>query len=66
LGVFQVIFREPAGCPPGAEAVIEQKADHVGLGEQLGNGRQFPCADFYLRFIDALFVIGLPELVHPA
>ena len=55
-----------AARPPGAERVLEQEADHVVLGEELGHRRQVGAADLVAGLVDLLLALGLPELVDPA
>ena len=55
--------------PPRPEGVVEEELDHVILGKELGDGREFGGADFkprFLCFVDLLFALGLPELIGPA
>lgn len=66
LGGAQVVLAQAPGGPPGAEAAVEQKGDHVGLGEELGDGGQLVGADRDLGAVDLVFPLGLPELEHPA
>ena len=54
-----------AGCPPGAEGVLEQEPDHVVLGEQLGHRPQVGAADLALGGVDLVLLVLLPELVDP-
>ena len=55
-----------AGCPPGAEGVLQQEPDHVVLGEQLGDRAEVGAADLALGGVDLVLLVLLPELVHPA
>ena len=55
-----------AAGPPRAERVLEQEADHVVLGEELGHRREVGAADLATGVIDFLLPLGLPELVDPA
>lgn len=43
-----------------------RKPDHVRLGEELGDGRQLPCADLDLGGVHLILLLGLPELIDPA
>src|SRR4051794_10309063 len=52
--------------PPSAESVLEQKADHVRLGEELCNGREVSAADLPPAVVDLLFLLALPVLIDPA
>ena len=52
--------------PPCAKRVVQQEEDHVVLGEELCDSRQFVCADLDLRLVDLVFLVRLPELVDPA
>ena len=45
---------------------MQQKLHHVGLGEELGDGRQLIGPDLDLGAVDLILLPGLPELVHPA
>ena len=54
------------GRPPRAERVLEQEADHVVLGEELGHRRDVGAADLALGGVDLLLLLRLPELVDPA
>lgn len=64
-GVLEIGVAEPSCRPPGSQGIVEQKADHVGLSEKLGDGRQFPCANLDLGGVDFVFFLGLPELIDP-
>ena len=55
-----------AARPPGAERVLEQEADHVVLGEELGHRRQVGAADLAPGSLTSLLALALPELVDPA
>jgi len=44
---------------------VEQERHHVGLGEELGDGREFVGADFHIGGVHLVFALGLPELVDP-
>ena len=55
-----------AARPPGAERVLEQEADHVVLGEELGHRRQVGPADLVAPLVDLVLALALPELVDPA
>ena len=52
--------------PPSPQRVVEQEVHHVGLGEELGDGRQLVGANLHLRGVDFVLSLGLPELVDPA
>ena len=65
-GIFQVFSTQTPGCPPCPQPIVQQKTYHVRFSEELGHGGQFACAYFDLGTVDALFVVCLPELVHPA
>ena len=66
VGVPEVGFGEPSCRPPSSQGVVEQEADHVGLGEELGYGWQLPRADLDLGCVDLVLLLGLPELIDPA
>ena len=55
-----------AGDPPGTERVLEQEADHVVLGEELGDGRELLSPDPPLAAVHLRLLLRLPELVAPA
>ena len=52
--------------PPRAERVVEEKLDHVMLGEELGDGGQRVGVDLVAGFVDGIFFLGAPELIDPA
>ena len=56
----------PAGRRRRRDRLVEQEVDHVGFGEELGDGGQLGGADFVAGFVDGVFASGLPVLVHPA
>jgi len=45
---------------------VQEELDHVRLGEELCDGRQFVGADLHLRAVDLVLPLALPELVDPA
>ncbi|MPM04009.1 hypothetical protein SDC9_50276 [bioreactor metagenome] len=65
-GVLEIGLGEPPCRPPGPQGVVQQKGHHVGLGEELGDGGQFPRPDLDLGRVDLVLLLGLPELVDPA
>ena len=63
---MEIGLGELSCCPPGPQGVVEQEADHVGLGEELGDGGQLPRTDLDLGGVDLVLLLGLPELIDPA
>jgi hypothetical protein len=62
---LEIGLGEPSCRPPGPQGVVEQEADHVGLGKELGDGRQLPCTDLDFGGVDLVLLLGLPELIDP-
>ena len=54
-----------AAQPPGPQGIVDEKMYHVRLSEELGHGGQFFAVDFVPTFVDAVFGLTLPKLVHP-
>src|SRR5437667_197815 len=59
-------IRKAPPCPPRAERVVKQELDHVVLGKELRHCRQLLRTDFLPRLVYPVFLLRLPELVHPA
>ena len=55
-----------AGGPPGAQGVVQQEFDHIVFGEELGHRADGAGADLLLAVVHLLFLLALPELIHPA
>src|ERR1700686_4182220 len=55
----------PAG-PPGPERVLEEEADHVVLGKELGDGAEIGTTDLARGGIDFVLLVLLPVLVDPS
>ena len=54
------------GGIPRAKRVVEKERDHVVLGKELRDRREFLCADLHLAGVYGIFSLLLPELVYPA
>ena len=65
LGQFRPLCEKPA-CPPSTHGVVEEEPHHVGLGEELGDGREFVGSDLSLARVYLVLPVGLPVLVGPA
>ena len=52
--------------PPSTQGVVDVELDHVGLGEELGDGWQGVGIDFIACFVSCVFGLGLPKLIDPA